>query len=618
MISSLISPPHILYWIEYFFFFSIPSLRGVVLINSSSISNLMEVTTDDNPSIDMYNADITAAENRMVNEIDPFVSKTIDMALIKGAFYDVGELQASSTNYRFKALRAYFEGVAAAGHHENAVNSIKCMKTLLDVRTITEEKHPVKGYLGVFARENIPADTVLGIYGGLITSSAQADMEHRQKKDCKRSPVDKDRGCKFYIWKIPMRKKTVAALDNKKAKEELLKLAYNGTRNNVSSEIGLEVLGTHYGNVLRFINGFQGIARHDNVVPIAVWWNGAPRIVYMTRYRIRKNEELLVNYGSEFKFDAKSLSESVSDVEDPEGHEYEVKVVLRAKKRRLPDRDGNTLKFLILWEDGKRTWKRVRDLVEVDTSVPSDPYIYNASFHAFLKSDGFSAFLKANKMTHKAIILPRAAALEASENESGDEADDQDPEENDPDSEAEDRDVSIHSSYSEDGDSIVDPDVSTEGVAIIAQIVPDKSSEKSVTSVDDMNYMGKTQGYEFHVLWGDGTTSWVRMEDLVDMEEADSLNYVYTSALVRFLKKTGINESDFVPMIRGEVVYTTQKTPKKVAKKNAKNAIIAGSVDAKPVDVITNVTPTKVRKTKSKAPVKKPLAHDDNAPPTQM
>jgi len=61
------------------------------------------------------------------------------------------------------------------------------------------------------------------------------------------------------------------------------------------------VIDSQYGaNELALVNDYRGIAESPNVTPLFVKYKGAHYFSYITNKQILGNEELLVDYGTEF------------------------------------------------------------------------------------------------------------------------------------------------------------------------------------------------------------------------------------------------------------------------------------------------------------------------------
>ena len=62
------------------------------------------------------------------------------------------------------------------------------------------------------------------------------------------------------------------------------------------------LLGEHYGNEMRFVNEYRGIAPQPNVafVPYFAQQTGELAVAVITRRLLQRGEELLVDYGSKY------------------------------------------------------------------------------------------------------------------------------------------------------------------------------------------------------------------------------------------------------------------------------------------------------------------------------
>lgn len=432
------------------------------------------------------------------------VNSTLALDVIKDAY----DTYTSFTGDRALALKEYFKpgGPAETDNHDKGVAMSNYLAQRLEPRIIKDAAHPVYGGIGVFARVAIPAWTVLGIYGGLVTSSARAITDHGKGTNCLRSSVDARRTCDHYIWVAALRNAGSPQQQPARIRDEFKKLAYKGYRRNITKATDLEVLGLHHGNMLRFVNTYHNIVDEDyrNVEVATVWWRGLPRIVYMTRRAVDKGDELLVDYGRRYNVDdivaeaksAKADDASSQELEDPEINELVVTSITGHRPKTNP------LKFRVVWNNGGTTWEHARNLVELDESDPRDPYIFNAKFLEYLRANG----IPPRNYRRKELYTPGPFPPEADTSDIDDDDDDEDEE-----------------------------------------------TETGVTSVDAMKYSAKRGEYFFHVRWSDGTESWEPPENFVD-EYGDGAGRkrVFNAEFVKFLR--GKNIPDPVVILERKVV----------------------------------------------------------------
>lgn len=121
----------------------------------------------------------------------------------------------------------------------------------LAIKRITQEGHPAKGQLGLFATARIPRGTYLVDYLGYVSIAPETST----------------------------------------SSDYVLSLC---------AELGVGIDAERMGNEARFVNDYRGVRNRPNAGFVDVERNGERRIGIETREEVKKGEELCVSYGKGF------------------------------------------------------------------------------------------------------------------------------------------------------------------------------------------------------------------------------------------------------------------------------------------------------------------------------
>ena len=205
----------------------------------------------------------------------------------------------------------YFEKIATDQHHEIKANMDAYISQFCEV--FTETSGPVKGEVGVMAKEDIATGTILGMYAGLISTEEEFKEKYGEIEGKK---------ARCYVWEV-----TGAA-----AKKEIVYI-------DGSIEDG--------SNILKFINDARnytdaetGTKMKNNVKAVDTWWCGSPRVIYLTICNIKKGDELFINYGQDFEFgSSKKIDSKKGEVSPPKApnkkDKYKRPKAIGGAKRKL-------------------------------------------------------------------------------------------------------------------------------------------------------------------------------------------------------------------------------------------------------------------------------------------
>jgi hypothetical protein len=468
------------------------------------------------------------AADPATNPVDPRMRKlkwtviadAYDAPKAKSIKYEQGILGEKG-----KAIEAYFEpgrGPADRLQHDRAVPMADYLAQLLEPRIITAPpNHPVLGHLGVFARVAIPQWTVLGMYGGMLTSSARVVTDHNPTSRCERTGVDADRQCNRYSWVTTLHNSSTHTAFGEPIRQEFQKLFSRGYRNIAKPE--LEILGLHQGNMLRFVNSYKDIVAraYRNVGMLTVWWKDRPRIVYYTRRAVAKDEELVLDYGKEFPLAQPGAGpvEVADEFGRRDPNELVVDAILKHRPATTP------LYFTVKWKNGTTTEEHVSNLVEYDDSDPADPFIFNATFRDYLEAKGIPESLYRKKALYRAQIeaakKTRPAARAYTEKSDSDSDD------------------------SDSGSSEASASASATEPALMA-IPSTEFPEMRVVAIRDMEFREATGGYFFDTWWANGQRSWEPAEHFVTRDAPGQSEPIYNDAFVTFLRERGIPDPETI------------------------------------------------------------------------
>ena len=269
----------------------------------------MEATNDDEQAfeeLDVLGAFLSsinnvpsAAAHRETNPID-------DARLTRDLMDDnvIGKMFSTVAGARRTLLQNYLDKQATSERHDLALPMILSLARRVVVAPsrirLTDGKRI--GW-GLFARDRIPDDTILGIYGGTVVTEPLQESNHAHDRAPAASIMSRKVGggireaqCYDYQWVIDMPAASTVIV---RVGNESLRELHKETKN-------LYILGIHMANQLNFINTLPDISgrsynMRNNVARQLIMWRGVPRIIYFTIRDIEAGEELFAPYGPQHK-----------------------------------------------------------------------------------------------------------------------------------------------------------------------------------------------------------------------------------------------------------------------------------------------------------------------------
>jgi hypothetical protein len=197
-------------------------------------------------------------------------------------------------------VERYLTKEAGPQNHDHAVPMLLALTSRM---MIAPSRIPTIHGLGwgAFARHEIPAGTVLGLYGGSLVSDTLRDKSHLHDKVpldsiLAQRPVATDPmpSCFDYQWKLAITGRPYASTIKANPALRALLDKKRGP--------ALYLLGAHASNQLAFLNSWPAnlhlAGMGNNVVAAKVVWRNCVRVVYYTTRDIRAGAELFVSYGT--------------------------------------------------------------------------------------------------------------------------------------------------------------------------------------------------------------------------------------------------------------------------------------------------------------------------------